>query len=168
MTGNAKKRLSAHRVSQIVLYALVIMLSFPMSQAHGEIYRWKDKDGNVHFGDRPPPEATTKKVEIKVNTYESVEVHNNPDMFYKRDKEKQGANRVVMYSAEWCGVCKRAKSYFKKKKIPFQELDIDKSEKARKGFEKLEGRGVPIILVGNKRMNGFSPKRFEEMYADAR
>ncbi len=168
MIGNGKKRLSAHRVSQIVLYALVIMLSFPMSQAHGEIYHWKDKDGNVHFGDRPPPEARTKKVEIKVNTYESVEVHSNPDMFYKREDAKQGANRVVMYSAEWCGVCKRAKSYFKKKKIPFQELDIDKSEKARKGFEKLEGRGVPIILVGNKRMNGFSPKRFEEMYADAR
>ncbi len=168
MTGKGRKRYSAQPASQVLFLALAMLLSIPVNQAHGEIYRWKDAQGKVHFGDRPPPEATTRKVEIKLNTYESVEVLYSPGSPTTADKHKRGAKRVVMYSAEWCGVCTRAKAYFKKNKIPFQELDIDKSEKARKGFEKLQGRGVPIILVGRKRMNGFSPGRFEKMYADAR
>lgn len=130
-----------------------------------EIYQWKDKHGNVHFGDRPPASAKTKRVEVKINTYKSVEEGYSPEWFYK-GKKRSSRQQVVMYSAEWCGVCDKAKSYFKKNQIPFRELDIDKSKEARAGFDKLNGKGVPIILVGKKRMNGFSPARFEKMYRD--
>ena len=80
--------------------------------------------------------------------------------------KKTGAKKVVMYSAEWCGVCTKAKKYFRSKKIPFKERDIDKSKKARKAFDKLNGKGIPVILVGKKRMNGFSVKRFESIYKE--
>jgi predicted secreted Zn-dependent protease len=30
----------------------------------GEIHRWKDADGRVHYGDKPPPEAATKQVAV--------------------------------------------------------------------------------------------------------
>ena len=69
-----------------------------------------------------------------------------------------------MYSTTWCGVCKKAKRYFKSKKIPFTEYDIEKSEQAAREFKKLRGRGVPVILVGDSRMNGFSVKNFDRLY----
>ena len=167
MANNGQIWRSAHAY-QIWFCALLIVLSFPISQAQGEIYRWTDAQGSIHFGDRPPVEAKTEKIDIRVNTYESVEIKYNPDWSRESDKRRQGTDQVVMYSAQWCGVCKTAKAYFKENNIPFQELDIDKSEKARKDFEKLKGRGVPIILLGDKRMNGFSPKRFADMYASTR
>jgi len=135
------------------------------ASATAEIYKWKDKDGNIQFGDRPPATAKTKRVELKINTYKSVEEGYSPDWFYKRKKSRGGGRQqVVMYSAVWCGICTRAKKYFKKNNIAFKELDIDTSKEGKEGFKRLNGTGVPIILVGKKRMNGFDSQRFEKMY----
>jgi glutaredoxin len=62
-------------------------------------------------------------------------------------------------------VCKRAKRYLKENNIPFQEYDVENSEKGKTDFANLNGRGVPNLLVGEKRMNGFSEKKFEKLYA---
>ncbi len=69
-----------------------------------------------------------------------------------------------MYSTVWCGYCKKARRYFKEKGIPFQEYDTETTQKGREDYKKLNGTGVPIILVGKKRMNGFSPSGFERLY----
>ena len=149
-------------VNRLVLIK-ILLLSLVTFAAAGEIYQWKDSEGNVHFGDRPPASAKPKRVEVKINTYQSVEETYSPDWFYKGNKSV-GRQQVVMYSAEWCGVCKRAKAYFQQKRIAFSERDIDKSKSARTEFDKLGGKGVPIILVGEKRMNGFNAERFDRMY----
>jgi glutaredoxin len=69
-----------------------------------------------------------------------------------------------MYSARWCGVCKQARRYFRDHRVPFQEHDIETSDKGRRNFNRLGGRGVPLILVGDRRMRGFSAGRFEQLY----
>ena len=79
--------------------------------ASAEILKWTDSDGKVHFGDRPPADAVTSVVKVKINTYESPNVEAMQDVLNPKDK-------VVMYSAEWCGVCKKAKKYFKANNIP--------------------------------------------------
>jgi len=66
-----------------------------------------------------------------------------------------------MYSAVWCVICKQARRYFKKNGIAFKEYDIEKSIKGRRDYKRLNGRGVPIIMVGGKRLNGFDPKSFK-------
>lgn len=147
----------------IQFLCLLSLFAGAQALAWGEIYKWKDEQGNVHFGDRPPASARTERVEVKVNTYQSVGEGYSPEWFYK-GKPRQSRPQVVMYSAEWCGVCRRAKQYFSEQQIPYKELDIDKSKQAQEGFERLGGQGVPIILVGKRRMNGFSAARFEKMY----
>jgi len=42
--------------------------------------------------------------------------------------------------------------------------DIETSKKGKRDFIKLKARGVPVILVGKKRMNGFDVRKFEAMY----
>ena len=69
-----------------------------------------------------------------------------------------------MYSTSWCGYCKKAARYFRQRGIPFRDYDIEKSEKAARDYKKLNGRGVPIILVGKRRMNGFDARTFEQLY----
>ena len=58
----------------------------------------------------------------------------------------------------------KAKHYFKSKGIRFTEFDVEKSAKGKREFNKLGGGGVPIILVGSRRMNGFSVESFEKLY----
>ena len=69
-----------------------------------------------------------------------------------------------MYSTSWCGYCKKAALHFRKNNIPFTEHDIEKSEQAAKEYKKLNGRGVPIILIGDQRMNGFNASAFDRIY----
>jgi len=69
-----------------------------------------------------------------------------------------------MYSASWCTVCKKAKKYFRERGISYTEYDIEKSAKGRREYDKLGARGVPVILVGNKRLNGFTEEAFNKIY----
>lgn len=47
---------------------------------------------------------------------------------------------------------------------PLTEYDIEKDAQARREYDALGARGVPVILVGKKRMNGFSAAGFEKLY----
>lgn len=145
---------------RIFVYTAGLLLA--SSLCHAEIYQWRDKDGNLHFGDKPPPTAETKTVKLKINSYQSVEVIDGSEWVQQRNQKN--SKRVVMYTTTWCGACKKAKKYFRSKNIPFQEYDVENSEKGKRDFAAMKGTGVPIVLVGNTRMNGFSQSRFESIY----
>jgi len=44
---------------------------------------------------------------------------------------------------------------------------VEKSASANTEFKRLGGRGVPLIVVGRERLNGFSEQGFEDMLARA-
>jgi glutaredoxin len=70
---------------------------------------------------------------------------------------------VVMYSTRWCPYCRNARAYFERHKIAYVEYDIEASPENRARFEARNGRGVPLIFVGDKRMQGFSAPSFEAL-----
>ena len=141
-------------------YILLILSFFICSLSYAEIFKWIDEEGNVHFGDKKPASNKTTKVNLKINTYTSVTIDESLLEINKKKKSKE----VVMYSAAWCGVCKKAKNYFNQNNISFTEYDIDKDKSARKRHKEMGATGVPVILVGAKRMNGFSVGTFERLY----
>ena len=137
------------------------MLLSPISQ--GQLYKWVDENGKVHYGDNPPENVKLKTITGKVSSYSGVSVEPfvfDPSIISKRKRSRT----VIMYSTSWCKYCKQAARYFRQKKIPFKEYDIEKSARAAKEYKKLRGRGVPLILVGDKRMQGFSARSFDRIY----
>lgn len=139
----------------VVLFGCISM--FSAKQISAEIYKWVDEHGKVHFTDQPPSAANVKRLKLRINTYTSPEVTD-----VARDL---GTNsKVTMYGASWCSVCAKARNYFRVKGIAFVEYDIENSSKGRRDYKRLGGKGVPIILVGQKRLNGFSPRTFEKLY----
>ena len=144
-------------ISKLVALALLLSLSVP---GVSEIYRWTDAQGRVHFSDNKPEEAAVERVEVRINTIQSVTVEKGAE-----PPDSPGVTSVVMYSTTWCGVCKKAKAYFRQRGIAFKEYDVEKSAKGRQDFARLGGRGVPLILVNGSRMSGFSAASFERLYA---
>ena len=65
--------------------------------------------------------------------------------------------RVVLYATDWCGYCKQTKRFLDSKGIPFREFDIEKDAEARKAYEALGGRGIPLIDVNGTLIRGFDP-----------
>jgi glutaredoxin len=77
---------------------------------------------------------------------------------------KKRVEQVVIYTAPACAHCQRAKRFLRESGIPFREMDVTASQRARKQLQSLGARGVPVLLVGAKRMDGFDPKRFLALY----
>ncbi len=152
------------------LATIFSILLFANSLAlHAQIYKWVDKDGTVHFTDTPPENTKTKKVTVKINTYQSVKIIRPNDTGSDKKvatlkKPDPADKNVLMYSAEWCGVCRRAKKYFSENNIRYKDIDIDKNKQGRIAYNKLNARGVPVIFVDDIRLNGFSQKHFEQVY----
>jgi glutaredoxin len=121
------------------------------------IYKWRDETGKLHFGDRPPVIEEATPVRVKPNVYQTRDVEIITGTGARREK-------VVMYSTKRCGYCKQARQYFTRNAIPFTEYDVETSQKGRRDYKKLGGKGVPIILVGKHRLNGFSEADFSELY----
>ncbi len=140
---------------------LVTLLTSPV--AYADLYKWVDDRGNIHYGDKPPEDAQLENISGNVSSFTSVNVEAfvfDASIISKRSKTKS----VVMYSTSWCGYCKKAARHFRKNKIPFTEYDIEKSAKGARDYKRLKGRGVPVILIGDQRMNGFSARTFDRIY----
>src|SRR3972149_1032982 len=76
---------------------------------------------------------------------------------------QQTKTPVVMYSTQWCPYCRKAHAYFKRHKFSYVEYDIEASAQNLAKFRDLNGRGVPLIVVGDKRMQRFCPQSFEDL-----
>jgi len=76
---------------------------------------------------------------------------------------KAGGKQVVMYTTSHCPACKAAKQYMAQKGIRYQEIDVEASREANEAFQKLGARGVPLIMVGDKKMEGFNSQELDRM-----
>jgi len=79
----------------------------------------------------------------------------NPSQMVSEQTRAQA--NVVLYATEWCGYCKQTKRFLDSKGIPFKEFDIEKDAEARKTYEALGGRGIPLIDVNGTLIRGFDP-----------
>lgn len=153
------KRVKSHRneaMKNLVLLFSLLIIAIPSS---AEIYKWVDEEGQIHFSDKKPENLPSTEIEVEISTYQSVSYG-----ISVVDTSKVAAgSKVVIFSARWCGICKTAKQYFKKNKIRYKDYDIERNSKGKRLYKQLGAKGVPVILVGKKRMNGFSESAFENL-----
>jgi len=60
--------------------------------------------------------------------------------------------RVILYGADWCPDCRRAKSYLQNNEVNYQFIDVDKYAWATDEVETINKgkRIIPTILIGDK------------------
>ncbi len=73
------------------------------------------------------------------------------------------APRITLYTTPACPQCRQAKHYLQRMGLRFQESDIHNSSRAKKAFARLGARGVPVIIVGEARIDGFDRKRLDSL-----
>lgn len=154
-------------VKDFIVCLLALTLFIPMSSGSTELYKWVDDKGTIHYGDNPPKKAELQKITGEITSFKTVEIEAFKfDASLVTTTSNSKVKPVIMYSTSWCGYCRKARQHFAGNNIPFREYDIEKSKKAAKEYKKLNGRGVPVILIGKQRMNGFSVNAFNRIYYD--
>lgn len=111
--------------------------------------------------DQRPANGRVEKVKIAINSYEHVSYELPPLSVQPASKSSKS---VVMYSTTWCGYCKKARAYFQANNIPYTDYDVEGSAEGKEKYDAIGGQGVPIIFVGQARMNGFSAEGFDRLY----
>jgi glutaredoxin len=135
------------------------LLAAATAPAQG-LYRWSDAQGRIHYSSEPPPGVKAAEVRARTNTYAAPAPARSRNAA-RAKPVAAAAVPVVMYATSWCPYCAKARAYFGRNGIAYTEHDIEKSPAARAEFKRLGGRGVPLILVGRERVNGFDELAFE-------
>jgi glutaredoxin len=78
---------------------------------------------------------------------------------------------VIIYGASWCGACKQAARYFRRKGVPFVEKDIEKEPAARSEMltkaraQGVSTSGIPVLDVKGTMLGGFNESTVERLLA---
>ena len=154
-----------------VFVFFLYLFSIPMVP-HAELYCWTDDKGVKHYSNSPPPQAPVEVRQIEEIVFDEEafnERQKQKEILEKKIRERivemsekketprpQKAGNVIMYTTSRCGYCVKAKSFFQQHGIGFTEYNVDQSAAALKQFQELNGRGVPLIFIGDKRIAGFN------------
>lgn len=138
----------------MALAGLLCML--PAVQA-GELFRWVDDHGVVHYSDSPP--ANTPGVERKSMITSTA---TGDDLPYETRKAQQDFP-VTLYVGKGCGeTCNQARDLLNKRGIPYSEKTLALKEDVE-NFKKLSGIDgiVPDLAVGNYYLKGFLAEQWQ-------
>jgi glutaredoxin len=133
------------------IYILGMILMFVGATQADSLFRWKDKDGKVHYGDKPAEDA----VGAEQKKFSAVGAAGEDELPYSLRKAKQDFP-VTLYTAANCGeACLQATTLLGKRGVPYAEKKISTNEDAV-AFKKLSGgNSVPVLMVGKSILNGF-------------
>ena len=71
--------------------------------------------------------------------------------------------KVRIYSTPICPFCKRAKEFFKKHNVEYEDINVAENEKARDELVEKSGQmSVPVIEVGDKIIVGFDEQELRK------
>jgi len=138
-----------------ILATMLAVAALATGLVHAEIFRWTDEAGRVHYSDSPPDKGKTSKVKIRVQSITGPATVTAANTAPRPAPASGVKDKVKLYTTTWCGYCKRAKAYLVQRGIGYDEVDVEASDQGRREFASLGGRGVPVILVGAQRMDGF-------------
>lgn len=157
----------------ILMMIITVSYLFPVpTVTSAELYKWTDKDGQVHYQDYPPGNLSSSRTAEKVSHENNFSVmgttapESPPQKQYivPRDIPKEPGRKehtVELYVTSWCPYCKLARKFFISKGIPFKEYDIEKDESAARRKNELDNRrGVPFAVINGERIHGYSEEAY--------
>jgi glutaredoxin len=110
--------------------------------ANAQVYKWTDAEGNVNYGDVPPPQA--RNIEEKKASANVIETDGEP--FETRLAAEK--NPVTLYSFENCDSCVTARMLLDKRGIPYT---LKNTEQDKIELQSLTGDNIiPVIVVGKQ------------------
>ncbi len=123
----------------------------------GELYRWVDKEGRVHYGDAPLPGSEDAEL-LKLGS----EPTPSEDLPYETRRALQNFP-VTLYTFPACGsACQQARDLLTKRGIPFTEKSLVNQEEID-AFRKESGDSqMPALTIGRTWLRGLLAEQWNK------
>jgi len=165
---------------RLVAYSAICIMSvtLTMSVAAQTVYKMVGPDGEITYSDKPPSD--------RARTTNTLEFRNLPSsplppqvLRFREQLEKSAESRinaarapsvgdVALFTASWCGHCKRAKTHLAADRIAYVEYDIESVEGMRAFIGAGGSGGVPLLVAGERRIQGYSAPAYDRFAAAVR
>ncbi len=146
-----------------------LSLALLPARAPAEMYKWTDKNGNLHVTDYPPPGGGAKPMNL-----ESIRINRigpgagglpaaaappgweGPPRSATAPAAREYP-KVEVYGTSWCPACRKVRAYLQSAGVPFDDYDVERDTDARARMDRLGGgSGVPAVVIGGQVLRGFS------------
>ena len=128
------------------------------------IYKSVGPDGSVVYSDHPPANGKVeKKFEFADLPSSAVAGEQARDAKPAPATNTASPGGTALFSASWCGYCRRAKAYLAQKGIPYRNIDIETAD-GRRQFASAGGGGIPLLFNGGKHIRGFSADGYDAFF----
>lgn len=163
---------STSRNQRMFIHALAVAWLVVLEPAMAEtLYKTIGPDGRVEYTDRPPADGKA----AKTLNFADLPATPLPDsvLRYREQLQKGMQNRlanagkrggVQLFSAAWCGYCRKAKSWLDGRGIAYTEHDIDTPDGGMAFAQAGSASGIPLLLAGDQRVQGFSAAAYESLF----
>ena len=131
---------------------LTLLLGFTATANAGEIFRWVDKNGQIHYGDMLPPTAEGKNAQTK-KLQDNV-IEQNAVSYEVSTAMKN--NPVTLYTNSCGESCTNARALLAKRGVPYTEKNPETDVAAAAVLKALVGAvQVPTIVIGTNNLSGY-------------
>ncbi len=116
---------------------------------------WRAQAGFVEMSSPPPlsPADARRTREMHAGPSRRVITSSQPD--------------VLLYYADWCGYCRKAKSHLNSRGVPYELRDVDTPAAKSELLAKTGSKGIPVMDIGGRIAKGYSKRTYDEMLAAA-
>ena len=158
---------------------LIVIAALALSAAAhaATLYKSVGPNGEIVYSDQPPQSGKVEKT-FNLSTLPATPL---PDSVirYRDELQKSMEKRLaesaqprgsqpVIFTAKWCGYCRQALAYLGEKKIGYTEHDIDTPAGMRAFAATGASRGVPLLLVGDKKVQGYTRPAYDSVFSARR
>jgi len=70
---------------------------------------------------------------------------------------------IVLYSAAWCGACKKAKRHLARRGVDFEERNVDLPRYAEELRRKTGRKSIPVLDVDGRVVTGFNASTYDKL-----
>lgn len=119
---------------------------------------WRDRVGYVEMSQPPPLTPLEARRSWKLSAGRTAEIllaSAAPSSRSRQDVD------VVLYSAEWCGYCTKARAHLDRSGVDYELRDVDINSVAQELREKTGRGGVPVLDFSGEILRGYSSDQYD-------
>jgi len=141
--------------------AIILMIA-AFGAAAQTMYRWVDKDGHVHYSDKPPAAGEAAKVEQKRAVTLGVPTAEPSALM----RQAMADYPVTVFTQAACGdPCQTGRDFLSRRGVPFTEKKVE-TETDLAALRTLVGNDkpvVPVLQVGSRTVVGYSSGQWDAL-----